>query len=551
MSDPVQEQSQIMQHFVLDQPRSKQVAAAEYIERKYAENFPHIVIAAPTGIGKSAIGATACFWSQDIEAEGFDGGGYYLVTQKLLQDQLSDDFKNYTVEDPVIRCQSIKSASEYACQIHGNCAFGLDPRRRCPAIKQKSCPYLRKRNAWVHATLSVTNYPYFFTERWMVGRLPPRRVLVLDECHTLERQILKFIEVSVTQENLRRWTPLLKRVPDFETVEDFADFLLKNYLPLLLKRLEVMDGLEETSDSAKERKAAQEKLDLENHVARTQRGANLILNDPQNWVFWQEENRDGELEAVAKPLDASPFTQELLFGMGHVCVHMSAYPGSKKIYCESLGLDPAQVAWLNLNSTFPVENRQIFMTTVGSMSKRNREQTLPELLNFIEKVMESYHDAKGVIHCHSYELGKLIYSGLRNRPQGRRILFPQSSSNRDPAFLQHKQAQFGSVILSPSMSEGFDFAYDLARWQIIAKVPYPYLGDRQVAAKKDLNPDWYDLQAVMSIIQACGRIVRSDTDVGHTYILDSDFLNLWERRQEMFPRWWTDALVWPKRSRKG
>jgi Rad3-related DNA helicase len=384
----------------------------------------------------------------------------------------------------------------------------------------------------------------------MVGRLHPRKVLVLDECHTLERQVLKFIEVSITQENLRRWAPLIKQVPDFDTINAFANFLLKNYLPLLLRRLEVLAAMAETSDSDREKKVAQEKLDLENYVGRTQRAAELILGDPDNWVFWQEENRDGELEAVAKPLDASPFTEELLFQMGYVCVHMSAYPGSKKIYCQSLGLEPSQVAWLNLNSTFPVENRQIYMTTVGSMSKRNREQTMPELVNFIEKVMESYPDVKGIIHCHSYELGKSIYAGLRDRPQGRRILFPQISDNRDPAFLQHKQAKFGSVILSPSMTEGFDFAEDLARWQVIAKVPYPYLGDRQVAAKKDLNPDWYDLQAVMSIIQACGRIVRSDTDVGHTYILDSDFLSLWERRQEMFPRWWTDALVWPKRPGK-
>ncbi len=100
------------------------------------------------------------------------------------------------------------------------------------------------------------------------------------------------------------------------------------------------------------------------------------------------------------------------------------------------------------------------------------------------------------------------------------------------------------------MTEGFDFSEDLARWQIIAKVPYPYLGDLQVSAKKDKDEEWYTLQAVMSIIQACGRVCRSDTDKGTTYMLDEDFLTLYDRCGHMFPRWWVDALVWPKRKSK-
>lgn len=546
MADMIYQQhsSGILEDFVLSEPRSKQVVAVEYIEKKYYEGFRHIVIAAPTGTGKSAIGATACFWANRLNVDGYEPGGYYLVTQKMLQDQLQRDFKDYVVNDPLRLCQSLKSASEYTCNLHGTCAYGMGRKVKCSAIKQRNCAYLRQRDSWVQATLSVTNYPYLFTEHTAVGKLPARTVLVLDECHTLERQILKFIEVSITQEGLRRWTPTIKAVPDFKNVEEFADFLLKSYLPILSKRLEVLVALD--SD---DKRQAQEKLELENHYGRTVRGAKLILDDPNNWVFWQEENRHGELEATAKPLDAAPFSEELLFEMGHLCIHMSAYPGSKKVYCESLGLEPEEVAWLNLNSTFPVENRQIFMTMVGSMSKRNRDQTLPGLIDFIQKIMESYPDTKGIIHCNSYELGKVIYSALLPTTHGKRILFPQFSDDRESVFLQHKNAKYGSVILSPSMTEGFDFAYDLARWQIIAKIPFPYLGDKQVAAKKEMNTNWYDLQAAMTIIQACGRIVRSDTDVGHTYILDSDFIGLWERHPEMFPRWWTDAVVWPKRGR--
>lgn len=542
-----QTETGIIRHFVLKQPRIKQVSAVNYIERKYAEGYRDIVIAAPTGIGKSAIGASVCFWSQDVEVTGFDPGGYYLVTQKMLQDQLERDFPHYSVREPLYQCKSIKSASEYVCNKHGNCQIGLRRKPVCEAAMNGSCTYRRQLRAWKTATLSVTNYPYLFTEHALVGALQPRRVLVLDECHTLERQILKFVEVTVSEESLRKWIRTIKQVPDVRSVLEFTYFLMNDYLPILRERLEEYEGWEPTTDTPEERKIAQDIVELQNHYGRVALGASTMVNDPDNWVFWQDKNRQGEREAMAKPLDASPFGQDLIFEMGHVRVYMSAYPGSKRVFCKSLGLDPERVAWLNLNSTFPVDNRRICMTMVGSMSKRNREQTMPRFLEFVEKIMECHNDTKGIIHCNSYELGKLIHEALIKTAHGKRLLFPESADERDAIFEKHKRSKGPSVIISPSMTEGFDFANDLARWQIIAKVPYPYLGDRQVAAKKDMNPEWYDLQAVMSIIQACGRIVRSDTDVGDTYILDSDFMILWEKQRDMFPRWWSEALVWPKR----
>ncbi len=537
----------IMQHFVLAEPRQKQVTAMEYIERKYQEGFRDIVIAAPTGIGKSAIGASACFWSQSVDAEEFEPGGYYLVTQKLLQDQLSEDFKNYRIGSPLVRCQSIKSSSEYKCLQHGNCAFGMNRKNKCERVRQQTCTYVRQKVLWMNAVMSVTNYPYLFTEHTTVAKLRPRRVLVMDECHTVERQILRFIEVAITQEMLRKWAPTIKRVPDFEDLHDFAAFLIDEYLPVVKNRLDALSNWDGDNQSEQDRKIQQEKLDLENHWGKTLRGAKLMLDDAKNWVFYQEENRKHEMEAYAKPLDAAPFGQELVFEMGHVRIYMSAYPGSKEVFCRSLGLDEDKVAWLNLNSTFPIENRQIYMTMIGSMSKRNRAENMSRFLRYTEKILDTYSDTKGIIHCNSYELGEDIMARLKHSPHFGRLLFPQNADDRDPVFKKHKYSEEPTVIVTPSMTEGFDFSYDLARWQIISKVPFPYLGDQQVAAKKEIDPDWYDLEAVKAIIQACGRIVRSDTDVGHTYILDSDFIQLWERREHMFPRWWKEAVVWPKR----
>ena len=168
---------EIMKHFVMAQARTKQLTALEYLERKYHEGFKNIVIAAPTGIGKSAIGATACMWSGILDEPG-ESGGYYLVTQKMLQDQLQRDIPNYRLRDADRQCCSIKSASEYSCPKHGNCAYGMARKTKCGCIKEGTCAYVRARSAFGKAKMAVTNYPYLFTEHQLVNKLLPRKVLV-------------------------------------------------------------------------------------------------------------------------------------------------------------------------------------------------------------------------------------------------------------------------------------------------------------------------------------------------------------------------------------
>ena len=541
--------STIMRHFVLKEPRPKQVVALEYIERKYLEGYRDIVISAPTGVGKSFCGATCAFWgaSEDLAKEKGDSGAYYLVCQKMLQDQLQNDIPRYIVPNASRQCRSIKTAAEYLCPEHGNCAIGLNSKIKCNCVMSGVCPYLLERAAWGNAVLAITNYPYLFTEHRMVGKLPPRKVLILDEAHALEKQILRFIEVSISQESLNKWAPALRNVPQFTDVLDFADYMTDTYLPVIENKIADLETWECPDDSPESRKTAQEKLELTTHHDHVKQSADIIKSDPDNWVFSQGPNQKEEIEAVAKPLNAAPFSQKLLLEMGSVRIYMSAYPGSKRVFCRSLGLDTDSVAWINLSSTFPVGNRHIYITPTGSMSRQNRPNSMSSFLYFTQEILDCHADTKGIIHCHSYELGQDIYNALLPTPHGKRLIFPKSAEARDSAFQTHKDSKEPTIIISPSMTEGFDFVEDLARWQIIAKVPYPYLGDSQVAAKKEMDADWYILEAVKTIVQACGRIIRSDTDFGETYLLDSDFEQLYEKYEYMFPKWWSEALVFPKR----
>jgi Rad3-related DNA helicase len=50
-------------------------------------------------------------------------------------------------------------------------------------------------------------------------------------------------------------------------------------------------------------------------------------------------------------------------------------------------------------------------------------------------------------------------------------------------------------------------------------------------------------QAMISIIQGGGRVVRSPEDWGNTYILDESFGFLWNKYKKNAPQWWKDAFT--------
>lgn len=56
--------------------------------------------------------------------------------------------------------------------------------------------------------------------------------------------------------------------------------------------------------------------------------------------------------------------------------------------------------------------------------------------------------------------------------------------------------------------------------------------------------NWYQSQAIKTLIQMSGRAIRHADDKATTYILDSQFTdNMWSKKF-LFPRWWTEAIIW-------
>lgn len=527
----------VLRYFPFDKIREKQAKSCEFVVKALNAGVRDIMISAPTGVGKTGIGVAVCEWAASAEASEFEGyaGGYYLTVQKILQKQIERDFLDGKFNGIGA---SIKSSSEYPCPTSKNCGLGTRTKKRCDC---GTCPYKQAKSKFKSSHTGITNYPFLFSEHKYVGKLEKRKVIVCDEAHSLERQLIRFNDLAIGEEHVKKWVQSSEvTLPKLRNLDDFACWVETVYTAECSEKLEVMMSLV----GGKDDKFARECVDLEQHICKVKRAVALIRKNPDDWIYWTERDREQKLSCIARPLNAAPFTKELIHSMGTVRIYMSAFPGTKEIFCRSLGLDPHEVAWLNLNSPFDVKRRRVVVCGVGSMSKRNVDDSFPSFVRICGMIMEVHKGQKGIIHCNSYQLGQRIIGAFAGTQHADRLVFPTNADEREKAFEAHSASDSDSVIVSPSMTEGFDFANDLARWQIIAKVPYPSLGDAQVVAKKDLDEEWYSLQTIMTIVQASGRICRNEEDSGVTYIMDADFKRLFDQYGYMFPAWWADSIDW-------
>ena len=116
------------------------------------------------------------------------------------------------------------------------------------------------------------------------------------------------------------------------------------------------------------------------------------------------------------------------------------------------------------------------------------------------------------------------------------------SSNKDEMLKYHKESDEPTVIVSPSMDTGVSFDNDDARFQIIAKVPYPSLASQKNKLRQSNNPDWYSWKTVSGIIQMTGRPVRSNLDYADTIIIDGGFGDVIKHSSQFLPDWIQEAI---------
>jgi Rad3-related DNA helicase len=537
-------------YFPFKSIRAEQHRAIEFALDAFESGKKYVILELGTGCGKSATGVTIARYMEAHGDKVFDeenmplSGSYVLTTQKVLQQQYLADFgpgmgpgKNLML--------SIKSANNYKCGFYpdqscaesrrvltqlGKKIAGTDYHKHC---RGGHCGYSLDKQAFIESPISITNFSYFFAETMYGKKLTPRNLLIIDECHNTEQELGKFIEVTFSEKFAKE---ILKcKIPALNTQEATYSWIIKTYKPALAKHIKSVEkALHEkldTSNPAFSDLSKQYEL-LDKHICKVNRF--IATYNTDNWILnivRPPEGKRGMRKFEFKPVDVSKYSYDTLFKFGGRVLLMSATIVDKDVFCNSIGLDPKDVAFISMPSPFPVENRPVHFIPAGSMSMGNIEKTLPAMAEAVKMLLMQHPDVKGIIHTVNFKVAQYLVENVKSP----RIL-THNSENRDDVLKLHITSPEPTVLLSPSMMEGIDLADDASRFQIMCKIPFPYLGDTVIKKRMERNKMWYPYQTAKSIIQALGRSVRNEKDHAVSYILDADWERFFRMNGRMFPQ---------------
>jgi Rad3-related DNA helicase len=468
----------------------------------------------------------------------------------------------------------------------------------------KPCEYFDQLNAALTSSHSIFNYSIFLALLPNRKSLPERELLVLDEGHLLETEIVKFRGLTISKRRWKRYLQDLKIIDyGYYDIENWIDFLIEletkmlaltgnsslaeslvierkvkynydgkgikvsskdhrtnnndynnnNRRNKIVSASDLFDSDEEiaqkyANDESISRKSAnlgdELAIDAIRDTERLTRTINNILANPSNWIISDIKKENYEVVRVElKPLDISTFCKSLFEKCSKTLI-MSATILNYNVFCKNIGLNPDEVKFIQIPSDFPSENRPIIPLNVAYLNYNNLQSNEVRLAiaKTVDNLMSLHKNHKGIIHTTSYEQLNFIKETI-SETNSRRLLVTDPEIQRDDVIFEHTKGTIKpTVLISPSLHTGLDLKDELSRFQIITKVPYPNKSDRWTNAKREVDVEWYYWQTALKLIQGYGRSVMSKDDWAKTYILDSAFAYFVKKNKDILPSWFIQAI---------
>lgn len=266
----------------------------------------------------------------------------------------------------------------------------------------------------------------------------------------------------------------------------------------------------------------------------------IVKQADRNYVYWLERRGRGVF-LQASPVDVSALLQEKLFDKVETCILTSATlsaNGSFNFIRDRLGLSAGKTSSLVAPSSFDYEKQAIIYLPKGMPDPR-----APEFSRVAASEIENIlHVTSGhaFVLCTSNSSMTALYELVSSR-----IGYPcflQGTMSKTGLLERFRSTPNAVLFATSSFWQGVDVRGDQLSCVIIDKLPFAVPSDPIVAARSKFIDDnggrsFFDYsvpQAVISLKQGIGRLIRSSTDRGVIAILDPrlrtkgygrDFLN--------------------------
>lgn len=493
---------------------------------------PHTIVQAPTGTGKSLIAGGVAIYDQRASQRDV-----ILTGTKGLQDQYSHEQPMLTDVRGMSNYECLAAAGEFrnwfavtrtrsvTCD-RGPCRSG----QTC-SIKLNGCLYYDAVRAFLASPIGLTNYDWYFAQRRYGTGVGHVHRLMLDEAHDLPERLMSACAIELPLHTVpkgaqyqyppdekqgRRKVSPSKRIVDqaIDAWRVWAHTERSRHSPSL-------------GDSEDSRYRKVRLLDALEHMERID----------HTWAW--DTTRDALVFEPTIPRNLFP----LLVAPGErtKAVYLSATitPALLRL----LGVPDDDVTFYSLKSRFPSRSRPVYVCGHTRVDHWMTKDEWVDVVGLCDDIITPRLDRRGLVHTKSFERAQNFVDTTRHRDK---VVLHRRGESAARAVERYRAIRGPALLVSPSISTGFNFAYQDAEYQILLKMPFLDTRDNRTRVRLRATEGYGDHVVSQEVIQTCGRINRAEDDQGETFIVDGHARWLLGRydNEGLLPESFTDALYY-------
>jgi Rad3-related DNA helicase len=521
-------------------PRGEQENVINTIDRVFNDDGKKFVICqAPTGSGKSHIGATLMRSTRKAPKEFINAtvtpkshfnkdvsdvdrfGGFVLTTTKQLQDQYQSLFPE---------CSILKGKVNYMCDLDPISNAGYARCVYIPKIMTKCshhgrCEYINAYSDAVKNNFSVLSYSMFLT---LPAKLRSKQILVCDEASELEDTLVTHFTINVSYKHLDYLDVFYSKLKSDNSESGFLwiSDLMENLKCAMPPMKSFIRGDMSKAD-----------VDRANGIKKLLDKVKLIHK------FWNESEFIIELtpkSVVISPLRINKLANIMFRGVDKVILLSATVINHVKM-ANSLGISSDEYEFINVKSDFDPKKSPIYTAPATfDMRYGHIDKSMSKMIDSVLELAEIHKDDNGLIHTHNFKITKALQDATIGDD---RFLFRDKFATNEDILYEHYNTKEPTILVSPSLAFGTSLDNEHGRFQIISKLPYLPMSDKRIKILSSRDFEWYQMKMWIKLIQMCGRCTRSIDDHSSTYIFDKSFISAIKRYNSKLPDWFKYRLV--------
>ncbi len=581
--------------FPFAEPRPVQREAMAAVDESLGAGR-HLLLAAPTGVGK-----TAAALYPAVRLALATGRRVVFLTAKTLQQQLAVEtlrkmqrsgWHSIQLRAKAKMCANAEvicheefcaHARDYGVKLAQrgvlpallDASAHLDPDRTfAVADAAEVCPFEVSLELRQDCSAVVCDYNYVFDPRIALYGLGAEGTLedaylVIDEAHNLVDRAREYYSPQLTRSDIAEARDLVDPFPnrvcrEIDAVLQALDELVANL---------VESGLGDRTGAARSdgpgAGLSELRIELDALIApyftfkRNQdlwladdpvvrillavaRTAELLEDGGSELIPLVERDDRGERFRILC-VDASRFVGRIVEASAG-CVAMSATLEPFDFYRDLLGFDPDRTDTVALPSPFPEENRLVLAVDDVDTSYRFRSAAYGRIAELVAELAPP--DRNGLVLFPSYAFLRQVADRLEvtthavviqrggDSDRIRRDILARLRANDEPVLLL--------AVLGGVYAEGVDYPGDMLSAVVVVSPALPQVGPERELLKAYFAERYergfeyaYLVPGMRRVVQAAGRLIRSDSDRGVIALVCRRFLR--EPYVSMLPREWSGA----------